>query len=116
MAPVCVTHLCDILCELPEPRGAKGATVYGKPQHCKRGHFVWETVANHDIHMPLRLPSGRWPKFSESEMLGSGGGGHGGHRRRGGPIGGNGEEWLTEAAALWWWVMGRSSNSQQNLN
>jgi hypothetical protein len=24
MAPVCVTRLCDILCELPEPHGAKG--------------------------------------------------------------------------------------------
>jgi hypothetical protein len=33
MAPVCVTCLCDILCELPEPHGAKG------------GHCVWETSA-----------------------------------------------------------------------
>jgi hypothetical protein len=49
MAHVCVTHLCDILCELPEPHGAKGATVCGKPQHCKQGHCVWETVAKHDI-------------------------------------------------------------------
>jgi hypothetical protein len=40
---------------------------------------------------PWRLPSGRWPKSSEPEVLGSGGSGHRGHRRRGGPIGGNGE-------------------------
>jgi hypothetical protein len=32
-----VPYLCDILCELPEPPGAKGATVCRKPQHCKRG-------------------------------------------------------------------------------
>jgi hypothetical protein len=37
MAPVFVTSLCDILCELPEPHGEKGATLCGKPQHCKRG-------------------------------------------------------------------------------
>jgi hypothetical protein len=49
MAPVYVTHLYNILCELPEPHGAKGGTVCGKPQHCKRGHYVWETVAKHDI-------------------------------------------------------------------
>jgi hypothetical protein len=41
--------LCDILCELPEPHGANGATLCRKPQHCKRGHFVWESVAKHDI-------------------------------------------------------------------
>jgi hypothetical protein len=49
MALVCVTRLCDILCELPEPHGEKGATVCGKPQHCKRCHYVRETVARHDI-------------------------------------------------------------------
>jgi hypothetical protein len=49
MAHVCVTHLCDILCELPEPHSVKGATVYGKPQHGKRGHCVRETIAKHDI-------------------------------------------------------------------
>jgi hypothetical protein len=49
MTPVCVTRLCDILCELPEPHGAKGATVCGKLQHCKWGHSVRETVAKHDI-------------------------------------------------------------------
>jgi hypothetical protein len=49
MAHVCVTHLCDILCELPEPHGAKGATVCEKPQYCKRDHGVWEIVAKHDI-------------------------------------------------------------------
>jgi hypothetical protein len=38
MAPICVTRLCDILCELPEPHGAKGATLCSKPQHYKRGH------------------------------------------------------------------------------
>jgi hypothetical protein len=27
MAPIFVISLCDILCELPEPHGAKGATV-----------------------------------------------------------------------------------------
>jgi hypothetical protein len=49
MSPIYVTRLCDILCELSEPHGAKGATLCGKPQHCKRGHCVWETVAKHDI-------------------------------------------------------------------
>jgi hypothetical protein len=49
MPPVRVTCLYDILCELPELHGAKGATLGGKPQHCKRGHFVWESVAKHDI-------------------------------------------------------------------
>jgi hypothetical protein len=49
MAPICVTYLFDILCELPEPYGAKGATVCGKPQHYKRGQYVWEIVAKHDI-------------------------------------------------------------------
>jgi hypothetical protein len=49
MAPICVTRLCDILCELPEPYGAKGATVCGKPQHYKRGHCVQETIAKPDI-------------------------------------------------------------------
>jgi hypothetical protein len=49
MAPVYVTSLCDILCELTEPQGAKGANVCGKPQHYKRGHCVWETVAKHAI-------------------------------------------------------------------
>jgi hypothetical protein len=49
MTPVCVTHPCDIMCELPEPHGAKGASVYGKPQHFKRGHYVRETVVKHDI-------------------------------------------------------------------
>jgi hypothetical protein len=29
MAPVCVTRLCDILCELPEPYGAKGSLCAG---------------------------------------------------------------------------------------
>jgi hypothetical protein len=44
-----VTRLRDILCELPEPYGAKGAIVCGKPQHCKWGHVlgnhskVWHT-------------------------------------------------------------------------
>jgi hypothetical protein len=33
MALIFVICLCDILCELPEPHGAKGA------------HFVWETPA-----------------------------------------------------------------------
>jgi hypothetical protein len=49
MAIVCVTCMCDILCELLEPHGAKGAIVCEKPQHCKRGHCVWETIAEHDI-------------------------------------------------------------------
>jgi hypothetical protein len=39
MAPIFVISLCDILCEMPEPHGAKGATVCGKPQHCKRGRL-----------------------------------------------------------------------------
>jgi hypothetical protein len=49
MAPVCVTRLCDILYELAEPHGAKGVTVCGKPQHCKRGHCVPELVASCSI-------------------------------------------------------------------
>jgi hypothetical protein len=40
MAPVYVTSPCDILCELPEPHGAKGAIVCGRPQHCKRGRVL----------------------------------------------------------------------------
>jgi hypothetical protein len=48
MAPVCVTRLCDILCELPEPHGAKGANVCRKPQHYKWA-VCQETIANHDI-------------------------------------------------------------------
>jgi hypothetical protein len=48
MAPVFVTRLCDILYELPEPHGLKGATLCGKPQHYKWGHFVWESVAKYD--------------------------------------------------------------------
>jgi hypothetical protein len=39
MAPIFVISLCDILCELPEPHGAKGANVCGKPQHYKRGRL-----------------------------------------------------------------------------
>jgi hypothetical protein len=49
MSPVFVTRLCDILCELSEPHGAKGATLCGKAQHDKQGHFVWESVAKRDI-------------------------------------------------------------------
>jgi hypothetical protein len=30
MAPIFVIRLCDILCVLPEPHGAKGATMCGK--------------------------------------------------------------------------------------
>jgi hypothetical protein len=30
MAPIFVISLCDILCELPEPHGARGATLCGK--------------------------------------------------------------------------------------
>jgi hypothetical protein len=39
MTPISVISLCDILCELPEPHGAKGATLCGKPQHCKWVHL-----------------------------------------------------------------------------
>jgi hypothetical protein len=39
MAPIFVISLCGILYELPEPHGAKGATVCKKPQHCKRGRL-----------------------------------------------------------------------------
>jgi hypothetical protein len=39
MAHVFVTSLCDILCELPKPHGAEGATLCGKPQHYKRGRL-----------------------------------------------------------------------------
>jgi hypothetical protein len=48
-APICVTSLCHILCELPEPHGAKGVTMCRKPQHCKWGHCVQEIIANHNI-------------------------------------------------------------------
>jgi hypothetical protein len=37
MAHICVTSLCDILCELLGPHGAKRATLCGKPQHYKWG-------------------------------------------------------------------------------
>jgi hypothetical protein len=40
MAPFFVISLCDILCELPEPHGAKGVALCGKPQHYKRRPFV----------------------------------------------------------------------------
>jgi hypothetical protein len=51
MAPIFVISLCDILCELPKPHGAKGATVCGKPQHCKRGRLS----GNHSkaLHTPV---------------------------------------------------------------
>jgi hypothetical protein len=49
IALICVTCLFDILCELPEPHGAKGVTLCEKPQDCKWGHFVWESVAKHGI-------------------------------------------------------------------
>jgi hypothetical protein len=39
MVSIFVISLCDILCELTEPHDAKGDTVCGKPQHCKRGHL-----------------------------------------------------------------------------
>jgi hypothetical protein len=48
MAPIFVISLCDILCELPEPHGAKEVTMCGKSQHRKRAVW-WETVAKHDI-------------------------------------------------------------------
>jgi hypothetical protein len=31
MAPITVINLCDILCELAEPHGARGAALCGKP-------------------------------------------------------------------------------------
>jgi hypothetical protein len=31
MAPSFVTSLCDILCELAEPHGARGSALCGKP-------------------------------------------------------------------------------------
>jgi hypothetical protein len=40
MAPFFVISLCDILCELLEPHGAKWVVLCGKPQHCKWGPFV----------------------------------------------------------------------------
>jgi hypothetical protein len=48
MAPIFVISLCNILCELPEPHGAKGATMCWKPQHCRRRRLSG-TVAKHDI-------------------------------------------------------------------
>jgi hypothetical protein len=39
MAPIFMISLCDSLCELIEPHGAKGVTVCGKPQHYKQGHL-----------------------------------------------------------------------------
>jgi hypothetical protein len=66
-------------------------------------------------HTPRWLPSGRWPKSGEPEVLGSGGSVPGGHRCQGGPIGGNEEEWLTEAAALQWWVVDRRRLTDEGL-
>jgi hypothetical protein len=37
MAHICVTRLYDILCELPESHGAKGATLYGKTSALQAG-------------------------------------------------------------------------------
>jgi hypothetical protein len=48
MAPVFLTNLCDILCELPKPHGAKGAICAGKLSTAS-GAMCRETVAKHDI-------------------------------------------------------------------
>jgi energy-converting hydrogenase Eha subunit B len=40
MAPFFVISLCDILYELPEPHGVRGAVLCGKSQHYKQGPFV----------------------------------------------------------------------------
>jgi hypothetical protein len=39
MAPIFVISLYDILCELLEPHGARGATLSRKPKYYKRGPF-----------------------------------------------------------------------------
>jgi hypothetical protein len=42
MTSVCVTSLCDILCELPEPHDERNLSTAS-------GAVCWETVAKHDI-------------------------------------------------------------------
>jgi hypothetical protein len=45
MAPIFVTSLCYILCELLEPHGARGVTLCG----LQAGTVCQGTVAKHDI-------------------------------------------------------------------
>jgi hypothetical protein len=39
MAPIFVISLCDILCELPKPHGAKGGTVCGEASALQAGRL-----------------------------------------------------------------------------
>jgi hypothetical protein len=50
MTPVCVTSLCDILCELTEPHGAKGSLCVGNLSTAS-GAVCRETVAKNDIFL-----------------------------------------------------------------
>jgi hypothetical protein len=48
MAPYFVISLCDIFCELLEPRGARGMFVR-ETLALQAETICWETVAKHDI-------------------------------------------------------------------
>jgi hypothetical protein len=48
MAPYFVISLCDILCELPEPHGARGDVCAGNLSTAS-GDRLSGTVAKHDI-------------------------------------------------------------------
>jgi hypothetical protein len=48
MTPIFVISLCDILCELSEPHGAKGALCAGNLSTAS-GAVYQETVAKHNI-------------------------------------------------------------------
>jgi hypothetical protein len=49
MAPYFVISLYDILCELPEPHGARGAVFLWKTLALHAGTIYRETVTKHDI-------------------------------------------------------------------
>jgi hypothetical protein len=50
MTPYFVISLCDILCELPEPHGARGNICVGNLSPAG-GDRLSKTIAKHDIHL-----------------------------------------------------------------
>jgi hypothetical protein len=48
MSPYFMISLCDILCELPEPHGARG-DVCARNLSAASGDHLSETIAKHDI-------------------------------------------------------------------